>query len=116
MRPFSCNLLILVFTVFMLNTAAAQSMANHRMMMHEQSDASQSMPHMERKRSHVMADNDCCEQDCQCDMSLCHFSLFVFSFFDQAIAPISTELVAIRNSPPLMAHRGPPFKPPIYSV
>ncbi len=64
--------------------------------------------------SHGMSE-ECCQQDCHCDMSLCHAGLMI------PAKPAVTFSIGLQvtttapTSPALAAYSSPPFRPPIHA-
>ena len=67
--------------------------------------------HMMMSDSDVM--EDCCQQECHCDMSLCHAGLMLPAKATVMHNLALSSLVVAATSPAMAAYSSPPYRPPI---
>ncbi|OFC70919.1 hypothetical protein BFC18_10765 [Alteromonas confluentis] len=127
MKALAVYLLIGVIAVLVQSTVYAMPMQAN-MMNHSHSSASANMSasaHMSvsansdagvtamTMSAHGMSE-ECCQQDCHCDMSLCHAGLVLPARLAITFSVGFTGQTIASTSPALAAFSSPPYRPPIH--
>ena len=120
MKALAVYLLIGVIAVLVQSTVYAMPMQAN-MMNHSHSSASANMSANAMSDAGVTAmtmsahgmSEECCQQDCHCDMSLCHAGLVLPARLAITFSVGFTGQTIASTSPALAAFSSPPYRPPI---
>lgn len=116
MKVFTAFLMVCLLGVFTMNAqGTVHDPARHHAMQSVEMNMTGHMQDHSKSDAMMsgMTQEDCCKQECHCDVSMCHGSLFVLSHFTHFTAAVVVSDTINTISEPLTAHGGPPFKPPI---